>query len=126
MKVAVTSTGPSLDAAMDPRFGRCACFVLVETDDMGFETVDNASAAMGGGAGIQAARTVAEKGAKAVLTGSCGPNAHTALTAAGIAVYLGCGGTVRAAVERLQSGGLEPATAPNASSHSGMGRAGRG
>ena len=106
---------------MDPRFGRCACFVLVETDDMSFEAIDNASAAMGGGAGIQAARTVAEKGAKAVLTGNCGPNAHQTLTAAGIDVIVGVSGTVLAAVERFKTGALSPAAAPNVGSHSGMG-----
>lgn len=126
MKVAVTSTGRSLDAAMDPRFGRCACFVLVETDDMSFEAVDNTSAAMGGGAGIQAARTVAEKAAKAVLTGNCGPNAHQTLTAAGIDVIVGVSGTVRAAVERFKTGALRPAAAPNVGSHSGMGGTGKG
>ena len=80
MKVAVTATGPSLDAALDPRFGRCPCFVLVETDDMTFETVENGNSSLGGGAGIQSARLMAQKGVKAVLTGNCGPNAHETLT----------------------------------------------
>jgi predicted Fe-Mo cluster-binding NifX family protein len=120
VKIAVTSTGPSLEAAMDPRFGRCACFVIVETDDLSFEVVDNASSALGGGAGIQAARLVAEKGAKAVLTGNCGPNAHQALTAAGIQVFVGLGGSVRKAIESHASGRLRAADAPNAQSHAGM------
>ena len=34
MKVAVSATGSTLDAPVDPRFGRCEVFVLVETDDM--------------------------------------------------------------------------------------------
>jgi len=121
MKVAVTSTGPTLDAEVDPRFGRCAFFVIVETDDMSFEAVENANSALGGGAGIQSAQLVAGKGARTVLTGNCGPNAHQTLGAAGIEVIVGSSGTVRRMVERFKSGGLRAASSPNVASHSGMG-----
>jgi len=119
MKVAVTSSGRSLDSAVDPRFGRCACFVVVETDDMSFDAFDNGAASLGGGAGIQSARAVAEKDAKVVLTGNVGPNAHQALSAAGIQVVTGFSGTVAEAVERFKAGGLTPATGPTVASHSG-------
>ena len=125
MKVAVSASAPSLDAALDPRFGRCACFVLVDTDDMSFEALDNGSNALGGGAGIQAAALVARKGAQAVLTGNCGPNAHQTRTAAGIAVYVGSSGTVADAVARLKAGQLSPAAAANVDSHAGLGGAKR-
>ncbi|MBN1946905.1 MAG: NifB/NifX family molybdenum-iron cluster-binding protein [Bradymonadales bacterium] len=121
MKVAVTATGPSLDAAMDPRFGRCAYFVVVEIDDMSFEAIDNDASMLGGGAGIQSARLMAQKGVKAVLTGNCGPNAHQTLGAAGIEVVIGCSGTVAETVERYKSGQCHPASGPNVPSHSGMG-----
>ena len=124
MKVAVTSSGRSLDSAVDPRFGRCACFVVVETGDMSFEAVDNGAVSLGGGAGIQSARLVAERGATVVLTGNVGPNAHQALSAAGIQVVTGCSGTVAEAVERFKAGGLAAAAGPTVGSHSGMG--GRG
>jgi predicted Fe-Mo cluster-binding NifX family protein len=121
MKIAVTATGPSLEAALDPRFGRCPCFVLIETGDMTFETVGNENSALGGGAGIQSARLMAQKGVKAVLTGNCGPNAHQTLSAAGIDVVVGCSGTVSEVVRRFTSGQLSAASAPNVASHSGMG-----
>jgi predicted Fe-Mo cluster-binding NifX family protein len=121
MRVAVTATAPSLDAAIDPRFGRCAYFVLVETDDMSVEAVENASSALGGGAGIQAGQVMAQKGVRAVLTGNCGPNAHRTLDAAGIAVIPGCSGTVSEAVGRLTRGELRAASGPNVTSHSGIG-----
>ena len=50
MKIAVSSSGKDLNAQIDPRFGRCAFFVFVETDDMNFEAYDNESIALGGGA----------------------------------------------------------------------------
>lgn len=121
MKVAISATGKDLNAAVDPRFGRCATLVVVETDDMSFEAVDNASSSLGGGAGIQTAQVVAHKGVKAVLTGNCGPNALKTLSAAGIEVFVGCSGTVSEVVARLKAGQLQPAAAPNVPSHSGMG-----
>ena len=95
MKTAITVTGPTLDSGVDPRFGRCAYFLVVETDTMAFEAIDNVNAALGQGAGIQSAQLVAGRDVKYVLTGHCGPNAHSALSAAGIGVILGCSGTAR-------------------------------
>jgi len=120
MKVAVTATGPSLDAALDPQFGRCSYFVIVESDDMSVEVVENANSSLGGGAGIQSAQLMAQRGVKAVLTGNCGPNAHQTLSAAGIDVVVGCSGTVSEAVQAFTSGQLSAASAPNVASHSGM------
>jgi len=114
-----------LDAALDPRFGRCSYFVIVEPDDMSFEVVENANSSLGGGAGIQSAQLMARRGVKAVLTGNCGPNAHQTLSAAGIEVVVGCSGTVSEAVQRFTSGQLSAASAPNVASHSGMGGGGR-
>ena len=125
MKVAVSATGATLQATVDPRFGRCTTFVLVETDDMTFEAIDNANSALGGGAGIQTAQLMAQKHVKTVLTGNCGPNAHETLNAAGIDVVVGCSGTVANAVEEFKSGRLRAATAPNVASHAGMGGRGR-
>jgi len=125
MKVAISATGGTLDDAVAPRFGRCSTFLLVETDDMTFEAIENGNSSLGGGAGIQAAQLVAEKGAKAVLTGNCGPNAYQTLSAAGIDVMVGCSGTVSEVVARFQAGQLQPTSAPNVASHSGMGSGGR-
>ena len=36
MKVAISSTGKDLESQIDPRFGRCAYFLFVDTDDMSF------------------------------------------------------------------------------------------
>ncbi|AKJ63402.1 NifB/NifX family molybdenum-iron cluster-binding protein [Kiritimatiella glycovorans] len=124
MKVAVTARGPGLDDAVDPRFGRCPYFVIVETDTMTAETVENPNAALGGGAGIQSAQAMADQGARAVLTGNCGPNAHRTLQAAEIEVFVGASGTVREAVESYRNGTLNAATSPNVGSHFGSGGGG--
>jgi len=125
LKVAVSATGPSLDASVDPRFGRCSYFVIVDTETMQYETLPNPAQYAGGGAGIQAAQTIASKGVQAVLTGNVGPNAYQALIAAGIQIVTGAYGTVREAVMKFKEGKLKGTSAPTAPMHYGMGM-GRG
>ena len=121
MKIVVTATGPSLDGPVDPRFGRCPYFVIVETDDLAFEAVENPNVTLGGGAGIQSAQLMNEKGVRFVLTGNCGPNAHRTLSAAGIEVIVGCSGRVRDVVEQFKAGRLDAADEPNVAGHFGTG-----
>lgn len=120
MRIAITATGPTFESELDPRFGRCAYFLIVDTDTMEFEAVQNSNAALGGGAGIQSGQLIAAKDAKFVLTGNCGPNAHETLSAAGIGVITGCSGAVRDAIEQFKAGQLNTASAANVASHSGM------
>jgi predicted Fe-Mo cluster-binding NifX family protein len=122
MKIAVSATVPGLDAEVDPRFGRCQYFVIVDPQSMEFEAVDNSNAMAAGGAGISTAQMIASKGVEAVLTGNCGPNAYQTLSAAGIQVITGVSGKIRDAVEAYKVGGLQPNTQPNVGSHHGMGR----
>jgi predicted Fe-Mo cluster-binding NifX family protein len=121
MKIAVSSSGKDLDSMIDPRFGRCAYFLLVETDDMSFEVFDNQSIASGGGAGIQSAQFISSKGAKAVITGNCGPNAVKTLAAAGIEVFLENTGIVREVLQKSKNGELTSTNMANASEYSGLG-----
>jgi predicted Fe-Mo cluster-binding NifX family protein len=120
MKIAVSSSGESLASQIDPRYGRCAYFLIVETDDMSFEVFQNESMTLGSGAGIQSAQFVASKGAQAVITGNCGPNATRALSAAGIELFVGQSGSVGEAVERYNKGVLKPTSEANVSDHYGM------
>lgn len=124
MKVAVSSSGKNLDSQIDPRFGRCAYFFIVETDDMNFEVFDNENIALGGGAGIQSAQFVASKGVQAVITGNCGPNAVRTLSAAGLKLFVGQSGTVKEAIERYKSGELKSTDGPSVPDHYGMGEVG--
>ena len=118
-KIAISSEGPSLDALVDPRFGRAAGFLIVDPNTMAFEYLENGAAqAMGQGAGIQAAETVAQTGAKIVLTGYVGPKAFQALSATGIKIGQNLENiTVREAVERYKASDIEIADQPNKQVH---------
>lgn len=122
MKIAVSAHSPSLDAEVDPRFGRCRYFLVGDTDTMAFEAVDNSGAMAGGAAGVSTAQSIARKGIKAVLTGNCGPNAYQTLEAAGIIVVTGVSGNVRDAIQNYRSGKLKVSSQANVAGHFGMGR----
>ncbi|MBN2334202.1 NifB/NifX family molybdenum-iron cluster-binding protein [Candidatus Bathyarchaeota archaeon] len=126
MKIAVSSTGGNLESAVDPRFGRCTTFIVVDTETMEAEAVSNTSIGAAHGAGIGAAQSVARLGVKAVVTGHVGPNAHMALSGAGVEVYTGAQGTVKNAVEMFKGGRLSKAGSPTVGGHFGQGGRGGG
>jgi len=121
MNIAITATEPSLDAKVDPRFGRCPYFLIVDADTLKFEAVENANLMLGGGAGIQSAQLMAEKGVQFVLTGNCGPNAYQTLSAAGIDVIVGCSGTVAEVVKQFKANQLSATSEPNVAGKFGLG-----
>lgn len=121
MKIAVTAKGKTLDDPADPRFGRCPYFLIVETETLEVDPIENPNLALGGGAGIQSAQLMTEHDVKAVLTGNCGPNAYQTLSAADIDVIVGVTGTVRDAVTQFKSGASSSTQGPNVASHFGMG-----
>ncbi len=118
MRVAVTAKGKRLTDAVDPRFGRASYILIVDTETMQFEALDNsANVNAFKGAGIQAATLVADKGAEVLLTGYCGPNAFTTVSAAGMKVVGDVSGTVQEAVEAFKSGKFVYSEGPNKEGH---------
>jgi len=120
MKICVTSQGNNLEAQVDPRFGRCPYFIIVDTETKEFEAIENPNIQAFGGAGIQSAQLVADKGVEVILTGNVGPNAFQTLQAAGIKVITDVAGVVKDVVERFKKGNTESATGPTVPGHFGM------
>jgi predicted Fe-Mo cluster-binding NifX family protein len=117
MKIAVSSMGEDLGSDIDPRFGRCGQFLLVETDSREFEVVNNDGKNSVGGAGIAAAQLIADNGAEAVITGDVGPNAILLLKKSGIEVFTGADGTVGEALDKFLQGRLADAKDATVSRH---------
>lgn len=118
MKIAVTSRGTKLGSEVDPRFGRAAYILIVDTQDMAIEVLDNKENVNAfKGAGIQAATMIADRGAEVLLTGYCGPNAFRTLEAAGIKVGSDTMGTVAEAVEAFINGEIKYTETANAEGH---------
>jgi predicted Fe-Mo cluster-binding NifX family protein len=105
MKIAVTSQGTDLDSRIDPRFGRAAYILIVDTESFEFEVLDNKENANAlKGAGIQAASMISDKNAEVLLTGYCGPKAFKTLEAGKIRVVNDIEGTVIDAVKAFNEG----------------------
>ena len=126
MKIAFTSKSNNFESEIDPRFGRCNFFLIVDIDTMVFESVPNESSLSSGGAGIQAAQTIAKAGVEVVVTGNIGPNAFQTLSAAGIKVFTRANGNIKDAIEKYKKGELEKIESASVGSHFGMNATGKG
>ncbi len=120
MKICITSEGKTLDSKVDQRFGRARNFIFFDTDTGVFEAEDNPNAQFQGGAGIQSGQLVAAKGARAVLTGNVGPNAHQVLSLAGIEVFTGVSGTIKEAIDGYKNNQYKTTDSPSVGSKFGM------
>lgn len=130
MKICITArtsidsgTGPQemLNTQVDPRFGRCESFVIVDTETMEMKVMPNPSVQTAHGAGIQAAQVIVNQDVKVVITGKVGPNAHAALSTSNIKIITGAVGTIGQVIEQYRSGGLqEESKYPNVSTHFGQ------
>ena len=114
MKIAVTAKGETLDSQMDPRFGRAQNILLIDTQTLAFEVIGNEENKDAfKGAGIQAAATICDAGAEALITGFCGPNAFKTLAAAGVKVVPDQAGRVIDAVQKFKQGNVVYAQSAN-------------
>jgi len=108
MRVVIPASGADLDAPVAAVFGRCSTFIFVDPETLEFEALSNAAAGAAGGAGVQAAQTVVQRGVRAVIAPSLGPNAFRVIEAAGVPAFRLEGETVREVVEAYKAGRLAP------------------
>ncbi len=118
MKIVFTTSGDTLGAQLDSRFGRCPKFLVYDLETKIFEVVDNRDSLNAAqGAGVQSAETVARLGAKALVTGHCGPNAFRVLNAAGVKVFTSEARTVTEALELYRAGKLSESKVADVEGH---------
>lgn len=108
MKIAISAANPSLDAPIDPRFGRCQYFLIIDIDTLEFDTVPNTSKDVVSGAGISAAQRLVNNDVRTLITGRVGPNAFDVLSSSGITIFPGAGGTVRETLAKFKNGKMQP------------------
>jgi len=118
VKIAFTTSGNDLSALLDSRFGRAPRFLVYDLDSETFEVFDNQQNLKAAqGAGIQSAQAVAGLGAKALVTGHCGPKAFRVLLAAGIRIYTTGAHTVAEALAQYRAGKLDETKAADVDGH---------
>jgi predicted Fe-Mo cluster-binding NifX family protein len=119
IKLAISSSGDTVESTVDPRFGRSKYFMLYDGASEEYTTLVNAARGAGGGAGVQAAETVIQSGASVVLTGNVGPKAFQVLSSADVLVVTEVTGTVKEAVGKFLSGEYPAADTSNVSARIG-------
>jgi predicted Fe-Mo cluster-binding NifX family protein len=72
MKVCITSTGNTLESKLDERFGRCAYFVIYDTESKATEFIPNPHKDLESGAGPAAVQLVASRGVSKIVAGEFG------------------------------------------------------
>ena len=120
MKIAITTETGDLDSPFHPRFGRAANFVIVDSETEEWEAYPNPARNASGGAGIQAAQFITERGAEVAISGDFGPKAYSALATGGVQMYLAPANetlTARELLARYAQGQLEQVSAPTGPGH---------
>ncbi len=113
MKVVVSADGDDLEAPVAPSFARCPFFMVVDPEDLSYQSISNGSAARDAGAGREAAALVSRSGATVVIASTVGPNAFYSLQQAGIQMFAAPGMTVRSAVKAYRAAHLSPLPGPS-------------
>jgi predicted Fe-Mo cluster-binding NifX family protein len=114
MKIIITAESPSLDSSFNPRFGRSPYFIIVDPGTLEWEAHTNPAVNAPGGAGTMSAQFAANNKVEAVISGGFGPNASSALNAAGILMYLyRDDGNIGDIIERFKAGDLQQISASN-------------
>jgi predicted Fe-Mo cluster-binding NifX family protein len=121
MQIAITTTAPDVEAAVDPRFGQAPYIVLVDTEAMEARAYTNPAPQMGGH-GMIAARFCAMQGVDAIASDDYCPHSYAGLRSVGIAMYQAdASQTAVQVVEQYLAGSLAPAPVPAPGQHGGHG-----
>lgn len=118
MKIAFTTSGDNLEAALNPTFGRTPKFLIYDLETNDFTTIDNnQNLNAPQGAGIQSAQTIANSGAQCLISGHCGPKAFRVLSVAGVKIYYCDAPSIGAALALYRDGKLTEALSADVEGH---------
>jgi len=117
MKICISSTGKNLSSSIDPRFGRCAYFLIIDSEKKEkFEVIKNTGTQAQHGAGVTAAQIVADQKVDVAISGNFGPNAYLVLSQVSIKCYTTSASmSIKEALEFLNEGKLEELVKPSSS-----------
>ena len=72
MKIAIAANGNTLDSNIDKSFGRCAWFIIIDTESGGMEFIPNTNRDMEEHAGKAAVELVASRNVMMIVSGEFG------------------------------------------------------
>lgn len=104
-KICFTSYGTNLNAELDPKFGRSAYFLIVDTETSELDVIENPNKDAVQGAGIQTAQLILNKDVSTIVTGQVGPNARSIIESANVHLIEGASGKIGNILEKIKSEG---------------------
>lgn len=116
MKIAISSEGKDLDSNCSSMFGRCAYFIIAETNGENIKkikTIENTGVNQRSGAGINAAKLIGNENVNSLITAAVGPKAFDALKEWNIDIYKSKKNVNKENIEELVKGNLEIIEGPN-------------
>ena len=87
MKIAIATSGKTLEASFAPHFGRAENFIIFDTITKAWDVYPNPALNSKRNLGFQAARFVANHDVQVAISGDFGPNAIQVLSQAGIRMF---------------------------------------
>jgi predicted Fe-Mo cluster-binding NifX family protein len=106
MKIAFTTSGPTMESEIDPRFGRTSYILIYNSESNDFTIFDNRSIDKEAhGAGPKTSQKIFELGAEVLITGNGpGGNAANVLKSASVEIFIGAENmTVKEALDAYQN-----------------------
>ena len=114
MKIGIPADGNTLDAKVDERYARAPYLLIVDSETLEFEAMENKNVNKTQGAGTGTSRDLIKAGADVIISLNVGPNAWDVLKEFEVKVYKAQKGmTVREAVEAFKRGELEEIKEPS-------------
>ncbi|MBW2067007.1 MAG: NifB/NifX family molybdenum-iron cluster-binding protein [Deltaproteobacteria bacterium] len=106
MKLAIPANGPHFDAEVSERLGASSYLLVVDLESKNFESI-RTPRDPGSGSGMQMVALIIAKKIDILLTKWCSPVAEKYLSASGVKILTGIGGTVAEALEKFEKDNLE-------------------
>lgn len=107
MKIAISSTGKTMENLLDMRFGRCEYFQIYDTESKEVKILENEGQNASGGAGIIASNQLVDEKVDVIITGNFGPNAFEIIEKAGVKAYKCESISITSVIEKYNKGELE-------------------
>lgn len=107
MKIAMASTGNTLESNIDSSFGRCAWFIIYDTENGGMEFIPNPNKDMEEHAGQAAVELISSRNVSKIISGEFGNKIKPLLDSMNIQMIVVKDSTksIRHIIELLTKGG---------------------
>lgn len=99
MKIAIPSTGPTLESTIERRIGMAAYFIIIESKNMSIEVIERRPESNSPGAGVEALSEVLNRGAEVLIVDVIAPHIAEVIRSNGVTIVDRVQGPVQEALK---------------------------